>query len=387
MSVDRAALELVVGDETALAPMRTVHILEGEPPSPPGIDIAEIILRQDLTMFAGAGASAKSSLAAVVAVSTALGGHAFGTKQVMRPGPVIFCCPEDGEAGVRMILDAIIAGMQLTEDQHALLRERLVMVPDSEHVNLTRERDVRRLALAARECGAVLLIIDPVRNLIGDSEENDPHVATNVCDSLRRLVCRDAECSVLLCHHNRKPGKDAPSDAEPTMHDVRGSTGWVNSCRLVFNVSKREHRITMTAVKANRLRAGLKHQLEMTVTANPENAAQWLTCEIRDTGARVQSSPGLIPGIGRHLNENERATLACLHDKHESDKRLSWSRWVKESGLRENTFRNVKDRLMDAKLVQAIPTGKKTRAGGTEFAYAISETGVTVLDSGWFHAG
>jgi hypothetical protein len=224
-------------------------------------------------------------------------------------------------------------------------------------------------------------VMDPIRNLLGGEPENDNDVAGACVDALRRNVCRSAGATVLLTHHNRKPGKDA-IEAAPSRHDTRGAGGWVDGARLVFSIAKKDGRLTMTAVKANRLRSDLRHELNLTIDADPENRANWRTCTISDAnvGARSES---LTPGKGRALNPNEHTMLSCLDDEHEPDKRLSWSGWRDGAGLNENTFRSVKKRLLDAALATAVATGRKNRNGGADYSYQITAEGRIALRSGW----
>jgi hypothetical protein len=46
----------------------------------------------------------------------------------------------------------------------------------------------------------------------------------------------------------------------------------------------------------------------------------------------------------------------------------------------------VKERLIHAGIVAAVPTGKKARSGSPEFAYHITTDGKKALNSGWIHA-
>jgi len=158
----------------------------------------------------------------------------------------------------------------------------------------------------------------------------------------------------------------------------------VNGARLVLGVTKKagQNHVTLTGLKANRLRADIRHELTLDIEADPTNPARWLSCRITDANAGA-TSESLTPGIGRSLNANELTALSCLDDRHEPGKRLSWSRWRDESGLNPNTFKTIKDRLLTAQLVAAVPTGKKTRNNCPEYCYHITPAGIKAQNSGW----
>lgn len=373
-------IERAIESEKAPVAFPVHHIMTGDPPEAPAEHVRGLLLDRDINLWIGSGGSSTSTLflhlAACIATNTAV----FGSLGVVRPGRVLMLLPEDGEGVARSMLDAILASLPLEGGERDLLDDRLLIVPDDVIVDLSR--DAERIGRTARDHGAVLVIADPLRNLIGGLDENDAGAAGPTFDALRRAVCREAGATLLARHHTRKPGREALNDAAPSAHDARGSGGWVNAARLVFNVTKRQDRITLTAVKANRVRADMRHELVLQIKADPENAARWLSCKITD--ANIGSvSQSLTPGIGRQLNPNEQAALTCLDDQHEEGKRLSWSRWRDDSGLKAETFRSVKDRLLAAKIAKAIPTGKTAKNGSPEYAYSITPAGKSALNSGW----
>jgi hypothetical protein len=358
-------------------PFATLRILEGEAPTPPALLIDGLVIDHDVTVMSGHGGSAKSTVALHVALSVALDRPVFGTRAVRRPGAVLLVLPEDGEANARMILDALAA--DLSEEDRLAIAERVVMIRDGELVNLVC--DARRLRRTAEAHGAVLVVLDPLRNLIGDGDENDNGVAAQVFDGLRREVCRGAGAAVLAIMHHRKPGKDVGPDAAASVHEMRGAGGWANAARLVFSVSKRQSRVTLAAVKANRLRQDLRHEVELTIVADATNAALWRTCRIADCNAG-SASEALTPGVARELTANERSALEALDDRHEPGARSSWSAWVDASGVSANSLKGpkgIKSRLLDAGLVQAIKTGRENPNHSPQYVYAITDAGRALI--------
>lgn len=376
------ALEhLRLADSAAPRPFPVVRVLEGVPITPPAVQVANLILDRDLNLWTGHGGAGKTVLLYLTAIGVVLGTPIFGALAVHRSGPVLLVIPEDGQAAARMILDAIVEGLALDTTQTQVLAEQLVMISDDVEVKITA--DTSRLGATAREHGAVMVILDPLSNLLGGASERDEDIATVVSAALRRDVCRGAGATVLLSHHFRKPGKElGGGETIVTVHDARGSGAWMNSARLGFGVAKKGQRITMTCLKSNRLRSDIRHELDLEIVGDPANKAHWLSCRVTDANVGA-SSEALTPGIGRELNANERAALGCLDDQHEPDKRLSWSTWRDDSGLNPNTFKSVKDRLLDAGLAAAIPTGRKTRSGGPEYGYQLTANGRHALNTGW----
>jgi len=362
------------------APFDVRHILAGNPPTAPAMLVHRLILDGDVTMFGGKGGAGKSVALLHVAVAVALGRPAFGSLAVNRPGPVLLVCPEDGEGFVRMALDAIIAAEGL-EDRRRELADRLAIVADDQLVNLAV--DANRLAATARELGAVLVILDPLRNLIPGAEETDNDVAAAVLDDLRRRVCREAGAAVAIAAHVRKANRE-DREADPSADDLRGASAWVNGSRLVFAIAKplSGDTLTVSCLKANRLRpADLKHRLTLAIEAEPANPAAWHACRLTDanTGAESES---YTPGLARPLNDTERDALDALDDSLEPGGALSWSAWCKRSGLKDDTFDKVRRRLIKHELAASTATGNKTRTGKPEYVYHITDTGRRALLNG-----
>lgn|GEM_PF-4250808 len=151
----------------------------------------------------------------------------------------------------------------------------------------------------------------------------------------------------------------------------------------MFNVRKRDQQITLTNGKSNRIKTGTRHELTLAIATAAANEASWLSATIADRNAGATSDT-LIPGLGRLINPNERAMLEALYDKHELNVRLSPSRWHKVSAIVSyDTFKSVKTRLLDARLVLAVPTGRMTRNQSTEYCYQIIPEGLKALNLGW----
>jgi hypothetical protein len=363
------------------------QIMRGAPPAPPEMLVPKLVLAGDVNLWAGNGGVGKSTALLHLAVCVVIGRPIFGTLRPTRAGRVILLLPEDGGAVARSILDAIVATMGLSDVERGLLEEELFVFEDDSVVNLTT--DAKYIGALAQDLDAALVIIDPLRDVLGGEDEIDPSVAHSACDRLRRLVCRPTGAAVILAHHLRKPANGAP-EGEVSASDVRGSGGWVNHSRVVFMFTKKNgsDRITMTCVKGNRIKTGTKHELTLRIEADPHNEAHWLTCQLLDANMGAMTSVSLTAGLGRPLDRNELAALEALDDTHEPGKRLSTTDWVDTSGLNRNTLlkgtEGVKGRLLKAGLAQAHEVGEH-RNGGKLYAYSITEKGRAALASLWVH--
>jgi hypothetical protein len=359
------------------------RLLDGEPPLPPELQTDQFLLAGDVNVLGGSGDAGKSTTMFAAAVATTIGRPLFGSLDVKRPGPVVLVVPEDGEAVARHHVDALVAGLDPppADTERARLTRDLHIVGNTRPINLLT--DTVEIAALVADVRPVLVVFDPISDLIGGADENEERVADAACTNLRQHIAWPYNAAVLLAAHLRKPGREGGGVV--TVHDLKGSAGWANHARMVWLVTKPPggNVITYRLAKANRLQGDLEHQVTLEIEADPGNAARWLTCRLTDANLGANSQ-GFTPGIGRAINDNERRALEALDDRHEPGLRLSYSAWHRRAGIvAESTFRLVRGRLMEAGLAAAIETGRKARNGGTEYAYAITDNGRTALNTGW----
>lgn len=364
------------------------RLLEGEAPPPPSLCIDKFLLAADVNCLGAIGDSGKSVTVFTAAVCTVLGRLMFGTLAIKRPGPVVLVVPEDGEAVARHHVDAIIAGMGVSEEERDVLVRDLHIIGDNRRFNLLT--DTPELAALCAPIRPSLVALDPAPSLIGSESENDEAVAGMAIDNLRRDIARPLGSAILLAAHLRKPSRENGAATTATVHDLKGSAGWANHSRIVWILSKPKgsNLITYRLEKSNRLPTGIEHQVTLSIDADPENAAHWLTCSLTDAnlGATSQS---FTPGVGRAINANERRALKAIDDRLEPGARFSNSRWHSESGITSpETFRGVKDRLLDAGLATAQPTGRMNPNGKSQiYQYGITDRGRATLSTGWASEG
>jgi AAA domain len=369
-------------------PLTLKRLLEGDPPPPPQMQADQWTLAADVNLIAGNGDAGKSTTLFHSAICTVLGRPVFGSLAVRRPGPVVMLVPQDGEAVARHNCDAQVVAMDLTPEERVTLVRDLYIVGDDRPYSLLT--DTAAIGACVREVGAAMFMADPLSGVIGTADENDEAVAHAVCENLRRDVARPTGAAVMIAGHLRKPSRDSSGSAIADVFDFKGSVGWSNHARMVWTVSKPKggDLITLRLVKSNRIQTGVEHQVKLMIDADPLNAAHWLSCRLVDANVGA-SSQSFTPGVGRALNGNEQKALAALDDRHEPGQRLSNSRWHAESGIASaETFRSVKDRLLDTGLAVAEPTGRMNPNGKTRVnVYGISERGRQTRNTGWTPEG
>ncbi len=359
----------------------TTQLLQGVAPQPPAEAIEDMLIDQDINLLSAAGGEGKSTIAAAFVVATALPpsseARLFGSKAVYRRGPVLMINPEDGTGGTRALLDATVNGLSLSPFEEATVRESVFFMDESQPIDL--RYDTPRIAQTAIDCGAVLIVIDPLGHMLGGESDNQTHLGDLVHSLVRRDLCRGARLTALMTQHDKKP--QFGNDDTPSKFNVRGGGSWVNGARLVFNVKRRDDRMTLTCTKSNRLKVGTRIDLNFKVETDPANKAHWLKCSLTD--AKVGAfSESLTAGIGRPINDNERRALMSVDDKHEAGMLISWSRWTETAGLNTATLKSIKTRLLDAGMVKAVATGNH-RNGGKLYSYGITDAGRNALESGW----
>jgi hypothetical protein len=358
--------------EAAAPPRRFKLLLDSAPPPPPQAQISNLTFVGEITLDGAAGGDGKGVVEISMAIHTILGTPVFGTLEVKRPGVVALIMPEDGEAVLWNRIYAVARGMGLTAaDVHERLRPHLWVWPDDEPLpNLADAGVVADLGADLRAVQPVLLIGDPLSHLIAGEDENNQRIATAVCDNLKRFIARPMNTAVWLSGHTRKPDRSNGA-AAATGFDFKGSVGWRNGGRALFIQTKNADRITIALEKANWLPPELRHELRLEIEANPENAADWISCRLTDANYGA-ASIALTPGVGRALNANELALLDALNDDHEPGKHFSWAELKRVCGSEDST-KSVKTRLLEFRLIEAHVVREKAKRKW--YDYTLSDAG------------
>ena len=349
------------------------HILQGAAPAPPQQQVDGLLPDADIAFMGGPPGVGKTLVAAAIAFGVTLGVPVFGSCQVRRQCPTLLVNGEDGEAVMRMILDAFTAGADLGTSERILLGAQLAMVADDELVNLAT--NVGRLAETVRATGAGLLIIDPLINALPSGDEWNNDRAGSICDEVRRRICRPFSCTVLVTHHHRKRGRDQDSDAA-SLEDLRGASAWGAAARVVYAVSKTDETIRLTCTKANRGKpAAMCHDLTLAIESDADNPAAWTSCTLLEEDTEGTAA---LSATMRALTANERRALRALNDAEDGEQ-LAYGAWARRCDVPERSFDRCRAALVKAGYAVSVATGSRARNGSPVHVYSITTEGRNAL--------
>lgn len=175
------------------------------------------LIAENLNVIAGDGGTGKSFLALAVAAAVTRGQQPGGMPgRLKESGNVLLCSTEDDAPQIRWRFD------RLNGDP-----EKLFLPPAGELPNFD---DAGRLQGFIHECGARLVICDPVQSFLAGGDLNKASDLRPMLDALRE-ICRKEHCTILLLAHSNKATQQ-PKAA----YRVSGSTDLVNGCRSALMV-------------------------------------------------------------------------------------------------------------------------------------------------------
>jgi RecA-family ATPase len=190
--------------------------------------VVDVIPGRNVTLLQGDGATGKSILALMLAVSTALGTSWIGLEAVKR-GPAVYLSAEDELPELHRRLDNIAqhqgVSLQAFSDLHLipLAGEDAVLAAPVGRSNII---EATQLWAALRKCVSELkprlVVLDTLADLFA-GEENQRTQARQFISMLRRLALDNDLCVLLLGH----PSLEGLRSGSGTS----GSTGWNNSVR------------------------------------------------------------------------------------------------------------------------------------------------------------
>ena len=195
-------------------PVRLIPLAKCLPDRRGGAVIKHLIGRGDLALLIAPPGAGKSAAAPLIGWHVAAGGTIFGRRTA--GGPVIYAACEDA------------AGMMA---RFAALRD--AMPPQREPVPLhlwpapfdLRDRRSRApLALAARDAGAVLVIVDTIQAGAPGADVRGDDDMGEIVSGLRALI-REAGCAVLALHHPVKAGGTMPAGSRLLLADADAALG------------------------------------------------------------------------------------------------------------------------------------------------------------------
>lgn len=199
------------------------------------------VRRGELAILAAAGASGKSYLSQMWAMSLSAGVQIFSFLPVEKPLKVLLLQFEDLAEDLTNRGNAVLRAYPLLETPalatnlfaSALPGESLDLVDTTETgtgaVNEQVEAELKNFLL-----GFDLAILDPLTNLWNCCNENDQSAASQLMKALRRVAVA-SNVAIMVCHHVSKASMFNGKTHEAS--SPRGSGVFVNSPRCVMTLS------------------------------------------------------------------------------------------------------------------------------------------------------
>jgi hypothetical protein len=202
--------------------------------------IDRLLMRGNVTVLNAAGSAGKSTLVLTIAAHLAVGQSLYGFR-VVQPGKSIVYNAEDDVEEQSRRLHAICTHFRFDFDH---VRSMICLADEDTFggglrvagVTETRQMAVNAdhlamLVEAMRDPEVVMFGCDPLVE-IHDANENDNNQMRFVMQCLR-LVAKQADVSVLVAHHTKKPGgMSAAGDADAS----RGASAVTNAARVALTL-------------------------------------------------------------------------------------------------------------------------------------------------------
>lgn len=212
-------------------------------PKPPQLYLIDQMLPYpSMSIVYGGPGSLKSMILADLAVCVAGGLRWLDPldTDLVQPGvslqttqaPVLWIDFDNGRRRTDLRLGAMLRARNLGPDTPL----HHVSMP-TPHLNASKDAHIEALTALIKRDGYKLVIIDNLGLITGDTEENNADMA-NVMGRLRRLV-EDAECALILIHHQRKSGSNGDSNGIRKGETLRGHSSIEASLDLALLVERK----------------------------------------------------------------------------------------------------------------------------------------------------
>jgi hypothetical protein len=331
-SADDVAFALSDGDDrhsapatrdAAVAPALPIAIraLDAPPPEPIGWAVEGLILSGEIALFAGEGASFKSTVALHIAAAAA-GGYAVFGRFRTEARPALYVSEEDDAGILAHRLEAIVTGHAWDRDRslgnvHILARAGASFTDPAWQDHLLNE--VCRI-------GAGLVFLDPWCDLLGGLDENSNSEVRPVIKYLRSLASLGATPTVV--HH---VGKAA--EGKRSADRIRGASALLHGSRSIYYFEDRGDAIGIECLKLSRApklppftitrriesdrgNRAMWQSAKFTAVSPKERATQFVLDELRDGSANTTDLKKAAVGKGVSGEDIGRA-LVVLHESGE----------------------------------------------------------------------
>jgi RecA-family ATPase len=210
------------------------------------------------------GGTGKSNALCQLAVSVASGRDWMGF-DVATPGAVVLALAEEDLAEVHRRLHHAVKVLKLTNEQKALVRKRVLVLPlEATNVALTDD-EVRgnaapasalielRQFLDSREVEWKLMVLDPLSRFAGSETEVSNAAATRWVQTIESLTALRGGPTVVVAHHATKSSRATGKPEERGVTAIRDGFRWamtMSAERVPYRATELE-RLTLSHVKSN----------------------------------------------------------------------------------------------------------------------------------------
>lgn len=270
----RRAREIVRGNGAPESPavIATLAPEDGLPDAVCLSDVADVapvewifpglLPRGEPALIAGPDGEMKTTITLYLACAVAAGG-AFLSYAASVSGPVLIISGEDSKEIVRNRCAAIARG-------HGWQPERVLAqlhFVDADGADLTQPRWRVHLVRQAERIRPLLVVLDPLANLVGGDENG----ARPEVRRLWRALTKPSRASVVLVHHAGKKGDGSRSKGDR----IRGHTDIRSGSRATFFVERDASGIVIENVKQSRADKVKPFVVEPFIQSDPKNRGNW----------------------------------------------------------------------------------------------------------------
>jgi hypothetical protein len=319
------------------APGRIMRV-GNDPIAPPDYLIDMVLPKNGLASIVAKEASYKSfvaiGMAAAVHTGTPWAGHDA------EQAPVLYLAAE-GQSGIRRRLRA-------WELVHGASLATMLLLP--EPVRFLDPADVDALydEIAALPAMPALIVVDTLARNFGGGNENgadDMGRFIAACDRLRSLT----SACILIIHHENKLG------------GYRGSTAFAGAMDTMIEAKREGTAVTLACKKQKddgefapiHLAARV---VDLGLCDRHGRPVSSVVLQITDVAFVLRQREGMQGEAA--LSKNERAALDALNAG--PDRKLTYSDWLRTSGLARNTFDRVRQTLIERGLIRNLGGGGYT---------------------------
>lgn len=219
----------------------------GELPARPWV-YRRFLMRGEITVLAGAGASGKSLLTLTAAIYLALGRDFHGYK-LATPGQPGNSVIYDAEDKHDEMMRRLYAACQALDVEPRQVEPHIALVsgkdPRSGRPKLVRldggvpKPDIKSINLLLNKChhqNVAMLGIGPLVKMHSGLNENDNAHMDMMMDALTEVAVQ-GNLALLLSHHIAKPGAAGTDAYVGNVDSIRGASNIVNSARFAFTLA------------------------------------------------------------------------------------------------------------------------------------------------------